>query len=234
MQTSGSYSRVRCVMIALVLIGLLGWWPTPAAKAQDDSASGTTIADDATVESLFVDFLHYARLGRFAMADAYARALLTHPDLDPVEVLDLASRDAKAVQTLMIIIENSSIGENAARVLELIEQGEIEKRKSPDRIQANIKMLAGDPQQEYRAIRHLAESGEYAIPPIIATLLDPERRNITPRVITALPKIGKAAVTPLATALGFLAIVLATINVVGGFLVTNRMLAMFRPRKPDA
>ena len=32
----------------------------------------------------------------------------------------------------------------------------------------------------------------------------------------------------LATALGFAAIVLATINVVGGFLVTNRMLAMFR------
>ena len=28
--------------------------------------------------------------------------------------------------------------------------------------------------------------------------------------------------------LGFLAIVLATINVVGGFLVTQRMLAMFR------
>ncbi len=27
--------------------------------------------------------------------------------------------------------------------------------------------------------------------------------------------------------LGFLAVILATINVVGGFLVTNRMLAMF-------
>ena len=36
-----------------------------------------------------------------------------------------------------------------------------------------------------------------------------------------------------ATVLGFLAIVCATVNVVGGFLVTNRMLAMFRPRKPS-
>ncbi len=35
-----------------------------------------------------------------------------------------------------------------------------------------------------------------------------------------------------ATVLGFVAIVCATVNVVGGFLVTNRMLAMFRPRKP--
>ena len=35
----------------------------------------------------------------------------------------------------------------------------------------------------------------------------------------------------LMSALGFIAIVLATINVIGGFMVTNRMLAMFKPRK---
>ena len=32
----------------------------------------------------------------------------------------------------------------------------------------------------------------------------------------------------LSTVLGFIAVVLATVNVVGGFLVTHRMLAMFR------
>ena len=31
--------------------------------------------------------------------------------------------------------------------------------------------------------------------------------------------------------LGFGAVVLATVNVVGGFLITNRMLAMFRKKK---
>ncbi|MCA9773278.1 MAG: NAD(P) transhydrogenase subunit alpha, partial [Myxococcales bacterium] len=30
------------------------------------------------------------------------------------------------------------------------------------------------------------------------------------------------------TVLGFLAVVFATVNVVGGFMVTNRMLAMFK------
>ena len=34
----------------------------------------------------------------------------------------------------------------------------------------------------------------------------------------------------LATALGFIAVVLATINVVGGFMVSHRMLKMFRRR----
>lgn len=36
---------------------------------------------------------------------------------------------------------------------------------------------------------------------------------------------------PLMADLGFAAVVFATINVVGGFLVTHRMLAMFRPRR---
>ncbi len=37
--------------------------------------------------------------------------------------------------------------------------------------------------------------------------------------------------TVFTTVLGFIALVLATINVVGGFIVTNRMLAMFKKKK---
>ena len=44
-------------------------------------------------------------------------------------------------------------------------------------------------------------------------------------VATALPG-------PLGTVLGFLAVVLGTINVVGGFVVTDRMLEMFKKREP--
>ncbi len=36
---------------------------------------------------------------------------------------------------------------------------------------------------------------------------------------------------PLSSALGFAAVVFATVNVVGGFLVTHRMLVMFRSRR---
>jgi NAD(P) transhydrogenase subunit alpha len=39
--------------------------------------------------------------------------------------------------------------------------------------------------------------------------------------------------SPLSTALAVLAVIFATINVVGGFLVTDRMLQMFR-RREDA
>ncbi len=37
----------------------------------------------------------------------------------------------------------------------------------------------------------------------------------------------------LALTLGFLAVVLGTLNVVGGFVVTDRMLEMFKKKKPS-
>ncbi len=40
--------------------------------------------------------------------------------------------------------------------------------------------------------------------------------------------------SPLARWLGFAALVLATVNAVGGFLVTDRMLQMFRKKAPPA
>jgi NAD(P) transhydrogenase subunit alpha len=49
-------------------------------------------------------------------------------------------------------------------------------------------------------------------------------------IIGALLSAG-AKQTQLTTVLGLLAVVFATINVVGGFLVTHRMLAMFRRKK---
>lgn len=38
--------------------------------------------------------------------------------------------------------------------------------------------------------------------------------------------------TNLQEVLGFLAVILATLNVVGGFVVTDRMLEMFKAKKP--
>ena len=40
------------------------------------------------------------------------------------------------------------------------------------------------------------------------------------------------AQTPVEIVLGFVAVVLATTNVVGGFVVTDRMLEMFKGRRP--
>jgi H+-translocating NAD(P) transhydrogenase subunit alpha len=45
--------------------------------------------------------------------------------------------------------------------------------------------------------------------------------------------VAATADTPIALALAFMAVILGTINVVGGFVVTDRMLEMFRKRPGD-
>jgi NAD(P) transhydrogenase subunit alpha len=50
--------------------------------------------------------------------------------------------------------------------------------------------------------------------------------------VGALTATGSGADT-LGTILGTLAVVFATINVVGGYLVTNRMLAMFKRKNKE-
>ena len=47
-------------------------------------------------------------------------------------------------------------------------------------------------------------------------------------LVGALMAVGTDASPSLVNWLGFFAVTLATINVVGGYLVTNRMLAMFK------
>lgn len=47
-------------------------------------------------------------------------------------------------------------------------------------------------------------------------------------IVGAVLAAGHGGDNTVLTVVGFLAVVLATINVVGGFLVTNRMLAMFK------
>ena len=51
-------------------------------------------------------------------------------------------------------------------------------------------------------------------------------------IVGAITITGEAGATPLARTLGFIAVTAATINAVSGFLITDRMLKMFR-RKGD-
>ncbi|MBU0719334.1 MAG: HEAT repeat domain-containing protein [Planctomycetes bacterium] len=188
------------LVMSLVIVGFLGMAVTGTGSRADDGPT-INIPAGATGESLFKDFMHYARMGRFTAADAFARALLAHPELDAVTILDLSNQDKKSVDTLLILIKNSTIGDNATKVLDLIHQGEHERRQNPDRIRENIANLALGPQQEYFAIRYLVDSGEYAVPYVVGALLDPANAELTPRLVNAMTKFARPAVTPLALAL---------------------------------
>ena len=183
------------VWIALWAVVVAPW---PAWAQPDDGATGS---EGPSVRSLFEDFLHYARLGRFEMADTRAALLLEHPDLDPVELVAIADRDKRSLDTLMVILHKAPTSDNAARVLELLRQGELELRRDPERIKRNIARLGGPPQMEHNGTEHLIASGEYAVPWMLSTLLDASQGKLHPRVLVALPKMGRAALNPLVAAL---------------------------------
>lgn len=68
------------------------------------------------------------------------------------------------------------------------------------------------------------------VPPILHTPLTSGSNAISGITIIGSMIVTGAMATTLTSGLGFVATVFATINVVGGFLVTHRMLAMFRKK----
>ena len=65
------------------------------------------------------------------------------------------------------------------------------------------------------------------VPPLLHTPLMSGSNAISGITVVG-AMLSVASPSPFSTVLGFIAVVLATINVVGGFLVTHRMLAMFK------
>ena len=69
------------------------------------------------------------------------------------------------------------------------------------------------------------------VPPILHTPLMSGSNAISGITIIGAILSAGSQHTILTTGLGFAAVVFATINVVGGFLVTNRMLEMFKRKE---
>jgi NAD(P) transhydrogenase subunit alpha len=69
------------------------------------------------------------------------------------------------------------------------------------------------------------------VPTILHTPLMSGSNAIHGIILIGAILIAANAATPLQIVLGFLAVFLATINVVGGFVVTDRMLEMFKGRQ---
>ncbi len=70
------------------------------------------------------------------------------------------------------------------------------------------------------------------VPTILHTPLMSGTNAIHGIILVGAMVIAAGAQSPLEIGLGLVAVVLATLNVVGGFVVTDRMLEMFKSRQP--
>ncbi len=71
------------------------------------------------------------------------------------------------------------------------------------------------------------------VPSVLHTPLMSGTNAIHGIVILGAMLVAGAADTPLLKVIGFIAVVFGAANVFGGFVVTDRMLEMFRKRAPD-
>ena len=69
------------------------------------------------------------------------------------------------------------------------------------------------------------------VPPLLHTPLMSGANAISGITLVGTLVTSGTQLTTLTTILGFVAVVMATANVLGGFLVTHRMLAMFRRKE---
>ena len=72
------------------------------------------------------------------------------------------------------------------------------------------------------------------LPTILHTPLMSGTNAIHGIILVGAILIAASATSPLEIILGFVAVLLATLNVVGGFVVTDRMLEMFKGRQAPA
>lgn len=185
----------------------------PAAPAEESEAT-TEPSDDgdaklaASMENDFSSYLHFALIGQFDLADRYAQALLANERLSPLspegatQLIELTDRYKDSIDILLMMINNTSIAENARKVMALIREAQRGQRKAPERIVNSIALLAGTPTQYATGMERLQDSGEYAVPWLLQALSDPAQKDLRPFVLRALAQLGRKAVNPLLAALG--------------------------------
>lgn len=163
--------------------------------------AAAAFCESQTTADLWGSFLHYSAIGRFDLAQAFGQELLTN-NPDPTELLELSQQNPQGFQLLLKIhSDNDQLRQVSAEILALIEKGRFLRRTDPKIINEQIARLSTTIRGRLAAQEQLRQSGEFAVPFMLAALADPQRQNEYAFITEALGKLGPDAVRPLTTAL---------------------------------
>jgi HEAT repeat protein/CheY-like chemotaxis protein len=201
------------ILRTLLLAGTV-WLGLNAPSARAQQAPGEVVetvepakSEDASIQQQLGDFLHFAMIGKFEIARSYGELLLNRDELQPLtedaarELVEFTDTRKNAVETLILLVDNETVGNQASRIIKLIRQAHEFRYMEPDRIKKNIQLLSGSPMERTVALQRLQDSGEYAVPWMLEVLADPDKKQQYPYVTRALAKLGEEAVDPLIAAL---------------------------------
>lgn len=168
------------------------------AFAQNAAAQAQRPSDG----DLLGDFIHYVKIARFDLAQAMGAELLSRkPAADQfvtiVEAADVARFEDAVTRGMRV----QSLEPVATELNKLFEDGMRARSRNPEQIQQSIQQLTGNLRARLMARERLLAAGEYAMPQLLAALMDrtdPARRAEVQRVLV---ESGRNAVIPLSTAL---------------------------------
>lgn len=196
----------RCLVAGMAI----GWFGPSAAFAQPGvaapvapatpetprTASGTTDAE------LLVDFIHYTRIARHDLAAASGQELLNRKIAGPdfvtlVEANDASRFDTSVRQALRV----ASLEPIAAGLLKEYETGRLSRARNPEEVQRNIALLTGTLRGRLLGKARLIAAGEYAVPQLLAALIDRQNPALQAEVQRVLIELGRQTIAPLTAAL---------------------------------
>jgi len=155
------------------------------------------------LEDNWNDFLHYIQIGRFDLAKGYGQVVIdSNPS--PVKLLELSEQNPTGFAFLQRVKEkapDAELAKMAGTILNIIEKGRFLRRSDSAIIAQEVRRLNSTERGRLLAAKRLRNSGEYAIPFMVDAIADPARKEELSNIVWALPKIGKAAIRPLAAAL---------------------------------
>jgi len=165
----------------------------------------TAAAADGSPTVMLEDFVHYALTAQVPMAKANGEALLGS-GLSDQDLASLVDEDPRMRERLPVALrwarEVAGLKSIASQLESRIEVGRLERAQNSGRIQEAIAMLGGSRRARTLAHDRLVEAGEYAVPPMLIVLSDPNASPaVTLGVTNTLPSLGRDAVLPLTTAL---------------------------------
>ena len=195
--SSTTATKVLIVSAALALpFGLV---MSSSAFAQ----SGTTTATAQDPTTLMKDFLHYVRIAKPELAAASGQALLDSSITDEQLALLVADNDLedKLISVLRRGRRMPGVEVIVSEMETRVEDGRIALARDSKRIAESVQMLGGTLRQKMLAETRLVAAGEYAMPALLAAVVDGNDPVLEVAATSVIERIKRQAVLPLCAAL---------------------------------
>ena len=172
----------------------------PAAAAP----SAVNLPENEPLKDSVESYWHYAKIASYPIAAAEGQRILgQNPDPGLLLAIfeDVAARHADNLDASMLRWQGvDPVRDVTTQLIDVLAKGHNARRADPKYIDQNIAVLATNDRGYDLAIGRLRDSGELAVPLMIAALMDPSKADLHPAIRRGMTDLGLPAVNPLLAA----------------------------------